>query len=175
MATKRKARRRKNRNFVAIPFQTQLSLGTLGDQTVVRFSLLNGNLLEDLYIMSIDATLILREHTAGEGPLYTGFAHSDYSVAEIDEAIDVDGFLGPQLKIEQERARRLVRRWGTFRGLETDEIIARSDGGHRRYKVRWVQEDGANVQGWIQNSSGGALTTGTVLEVDGYIYGRWLL
>ncbi len=159
---------------MAIPFQSQLSLGTLGDQTVLSVPLLSGSLTEDLLILSIDATMVIRGMTVTEGPLYMGFAHTDYTVAEIAEAIDTQGFLGPNLKIEEERARRLVRRWGTFRVQEVTEMIAASNGGHRRYKVRWIQQNGANPRCWLQNSSGAALTTGGVLEMDGVIYGRWL-
>ncbi len=175
MPMKKGGARRKDRNFVAIPFQSQLSLGTLADLTAVRISLTSGVLLEDLFIISIDATVVLREHTAGEGPIYVGFAHTDYTVAEIKEALDVDALLGPSKKIEGEQARRLVRRWGTFRGADTTEIIALANGGNKRYRVGWTQQDGALVQGYIFNTSGAALTTGSVIEMDGVIYGRWLV
>ncbi len=167
-------RRRRKGGIAVLPFQAQLSLGTLANGTVLSVPLLSGNLTEDLFIISIDSTMVIRDLTAGEGPLYMGFAHSDYSVAEIAEAIDTSGYLGPSAKIEQEQARRLVRRWGTFRGHEATSIIAESNGGHRRYKVRWVQQNGGNPRCWLQNTSGVTLTTGAVLETDGYIYGRWL-
>ena len=175
MAKKRGRRKRSRKGFVAIPFNVVLSLGTIGDLTVQKLALLGGNLLEDLFIYSVDAVMTLRGHTAGEGPISVGIAHTDYSVGEIAEALDVGALLGPQLKIERERAGRLVRKWGLFRGLQTNEIIAKSDGRYQRYKVRWTQQDGADVNCWVQNQSGSALTTGTVLEIEGVLYGRWLV
>ncbi len=169
---KRKRRRRRDRNFVAIPFTAAQSLGTLGDNTFLKVAVLNGNLTEDLQVISLDLTANLTGHTAGEGPINFGFAHSDYTVAELAEAVPTTSLLGPADKISQERSRRLVRQIGVFRGLNSDEGF--NDGRMKRVRAGWVQQDGVDLNLWVVNRSNAALTTGSVFEAQGLVYGRWL-
>ncbi len=168
----RKGRGRKRRPLVAIPFQMQFSLAALADNIVVSDFMLPSAFTEDFFCVSVYATYNIRGHTAGEGPITVGYAHGDYTVTEIAEANDVT-LTGPGLKIEQEHARRLVRKVGSFRGLETNEEL--NHGDQIRTGFKFTIEDGKKVEIWAQNRSGATLTTGTVVEVEGIAYGRWLL
>lgn len=172
--TMAKRRRKYDRNFVAIPINVAQSLGTLGDDVVIKIGMQGANLTEDLFIYSIEGTHTIRDATAGEGPLLVGFAHDDYSVSEIAEATDVGStMLGPSDKIESERARRLVRKIGTFRGREAEETL--NEGSPIKTRVKWTQQDGGDPSLFIQNRSNAALAGGTVYEFEGYIYGKWLV
>ncbi len=166
MATKR---RRKSRNFVAIPFDQQLALATLNDNIVLSASTI-GVLTEDLFVISVDATWSLRGHTATEGPIEVGFAHGDLTDTEIAEALDAS-VLDPSDIIAGERARRPVRRSGKFSGLSTEEVLA--NGEQIRTKCKFTIGSGKNFDLWASNRSGANLTTGTIVEVQGTIYGRW--
>ncbi len=171
MAKHRKRRGRGSKNFVAIPVTAAITLGTLANNTVVKGSLL-GTLLEDLYVISADLIWTIRSLTVGEGPIEVGVVHSDYTVTEILENLDVT-LLGPGTKIEQERSRRLVRRIGMFNGLGSEEVL--NDGQVIRTKMRFTCQDGKDLDAWVRNSSGATLITGAIVQVHGTVYGRWML
>ncbi len=168
------AKHKNNRNFVAIPITAAVPLSTLANDTVVKGSLI-GTLLEDLFIFMTDLSWTLRDITIGETPVEVGLSHSDYTVAEILETLNVN-FLGPGEKIEQERARRLVRSVGAFIGTQaSDGGISLNDGRKIRTKLRWVANSGKDLSVWARNVSGGTLTTGAILQCHGFIYGRWMI
>lgn len=168
MARKRKGTR--TRNFVAIPFNEEVALGALADDTVGSDAIL-ASLVEDLYVISIDAQCAWGGHSIGEGPLQVGYSHGDYTVAEIEECLDAN-VVDPDDKIANEHSRRLVRRLGTFSGVATDEVL--NDGKKIRTKLKFTIGDGKNLQFWYYNQSGAPLTTGSFLRLHGTIYGKWL-
>ncbi len=130
--------------------------------------------------MSVDMNAVITGLTAGELlPADIGLSHGDYSVTEVKEATEVV-FLGPGSKIEQEQARRLVRKTGVandFTDADNTELAMVGKDGSRyvRTKVRFVIEDGKALKIWIKNRSGAALNTGAILRFSGDIYGRWIL
>ncbi len=182
MPANRKYTRKQSRskNFVAIPVEGNLTLGTLNDQPVVKTGLTTSNLNEDMFVLSTDLSATLTGLTAGEGiPCTVGISHSDYSVTEIDEATDVE-LLGPGSKIEQERARRLVRKVGSVNEspLATQvqiPLIGRNGSRVIRTKCKFLVSSGKTLDIWLKNRTGSTITTGTILRFDGYIYGRWIV
>jgi len=168
----RKSKFNRRKNFVAIPFNTQLALATLGSGDVLSISLLGAALGEDLFIISMDSYVAIRSLTAGEVPLFVGMAHGDLSVTEIQEAIDAS-LTDPDDIIARERARRPVRRMGVFGdGVLTHQTLQYNT-DNRRTTVKFSVGDGHAINGWVGNESGGTLTTGAIVEWQGTIYGRW--
>lgn len=177
---KRTKRSRNSKNFAAIPLDFNLPLSTLASADLIAVDMLGGNLTEDFYAISVDILAQIRGLTAGEGdPIMAGIAHGDYSDAEIEENQEVV-FLGPGSKIEQERARRLVRKTGIF---TTDIVNAvtlklmgnRGGAGLIRTKLKFTVNSGKTLNMWVHNQSGATLTTGSVLVATGTLYGRWLI
>ncbi len=166
-------RGRNRRNFVAIPVERDLTLSTLADDAGIVLSLLGGNFTEDFYWISSDLSWSSKGATAGEGPIVVGLAHGDYTAAEIVENLDV-AFLGPGTKIEQERARRLVRRVGEIANANSIFHIA-PEGGLIRTKSKFMVQSGKAANMWVVNKSGAQLTTGQSIHVVGTIYGRWVV
>ncbi len=166
---KHKGRRKKDTRFAVLPFETELALGTLAENTVLSGSV-SGVLLEDFYATSVDITWVMKGATADEGPVTVGVSHSDYAVAEIKEYLDVN-YLGPGTKIEQEQARRLIRRIGTFHQVATQEVL--NHGSPIRTKLKFVLDDGKGLNFWAMNRGSGA-TTGRIIQISGNIYGRWM-
>ncbi len=169
MVRKRK-KKTNRRGFVAIPFTSTITLSTLAANTVIMASTV-GTLLEDLFIMSVDALWTLRDLTAGEGALEFGYAHDDLSVSEVAEALNAE-LVDPDDIITKERSRRPVRRVGVFPGLNTEETF--NDGRVHRQKVKFVVGDGHTLNTYVINRSGGTLTTGAIVTINGTIFGRWL-
>ncbi len=167
-----KKRRRNRKGFTAIPFNDTNALVTLADATILSGQLLNGVFAEDFFIISIDCTWSLRNVTGGEVPIEVGFAHDDYSIAEIDEYLIVN-LLDPDNMIAAEQSKRKVRRVGSFQdGDKTDQGI--NDGRPVRTPMKFVIGSGHGINHWAKNNSGAVLTTGAVVHMSGTIYGRWL-
>ncbi len=164
------AKKRSSSRFRAVPFSIQLALGTLADETVVAGNLFASNSTRDSYIVSIDWSASMRNHTAAEGPVEIGFAHDDYTVGEIAECLDAGASFDPGNKVAQEQARRLVRTAGIFSGLTTDETLHL--GTPKRTTMKFLVSQGFNVSFWARNRNGSALTTGSVIELSGKAYMR---
>lgn len=167
MARKRRGNRRRGRNFVAIPYSVDLPLLTLASGAVVTGA--GPTLGEDLFVISLEGTVSLRDAASGEGPLTFGYAHGDLSATEIAEAIN-SALTDPDDIIAKERSRRPVRRFGVLH--PTDEVL--DHGAAVRVPAKFSVGDGHFVAFWAQNRSGvNPLTTGAVLSFDGVIFGRW--
>ncbi len=167
---------RNNKGFVAIPISGGLSLTTLGNNTVIKSDVISGNFTEDFFAISVDLNVSVDDITAGELlPAEWGVCHGDYTVAQVNENLNV-ALLGPGNKIQQEQARRLVRRGGVFKSDPVLTTKLQTDfAGMKRIKLKFVVQDGKALQIWIKNRSGSPLTTGSQLVWSGTLYGRWLL
>lgn len=165
----RNRRRRRDKNFVAIPFDQTLTLSTLADSAALAptgFATLG----EDLYVVSADVEAAMSGHTAGEGPIRLVMCHGDLSAAEVVENLDAS-LSDPDDIIAREHARRPVRMAGTFHGLNTEEVL--NNGVKQRIKARFSVGDGHFLGFTAQNRSGAPLTTGTLIKIYGVVYGRW--
>ncbi len=179
MAVKRAKRSRNSKNFVALPISGTISLATLGNVTALLTDVFGNSLTEDLYAISGDISAQVIGLTAGEGdPLNFGFAHGDYSVTEVKEALEVK-LLGPGNKIEQERSRRLLRKIGSFMADTvshvTMKLYGRGGAGQTRTKIKFMIQSGKTLNLYVYNNSGAALTTGASIKFQGTIYGRWVI
>ncbi len=179
MANKTRKRSRNSKNFVALPFNVDLSLVTLGDQVVADLGITT-TLTEDLYVISVDLAASIDGLTAGQGvPSDIGNFHGDYNVTEVKEHLDV-ALAGPANKIEQERTRRLVRKAGVMNSFDTSDktettMLGRLGSRIIRVKTKFIIQNGKTLNVFIQNRSGAALTTGATLRTSGTIYGRWMI
>ena len=140
-------RRQTKKNFVAIPIESALSLGTLGDATIIKADIPTGVLTEDLFCISADVQISVNGVTAGELlPSTWRICHSDYDVTEVKKALEIV-LLGPGNKIEQERSRRLVRKGGQFKNDPLVPSVLQMDGpGTKRLKLRFVVQNGKSLQ-----------------------------
>ncbi len=160
--------KKQNSRFQALPVNAALSIGTLADQTATT-----GNLTaitDDFWCQSADLSWSMDDHTAGEGPLMIGVNNGDLTGAEITEALDAAPVSRSDI-INRERARRPVRRMGVFSGLSTNEALF--DGKLQRYPLKIYLAESIELEMFVFNNSGAALTTGTVINVYGTIYGEW--
>ncbi len=164
------AKHKSRGRFRAIPFSVTLPLLTLADEVVLAVNMFPNNSTVQTYCISADCLWAIRGVTAGEGPLQVGYAHGDYSVSEIKEALEAGASFDPGDKVEQEQARRLVRRAGQFDGQSATEVL--NDGRPKRTKLGITITQGFNLALWVKNKRGGAMTTGAVLELSGTLYVR---
>ncbi len=171
MAKRRRGKRR--RGIVAIPFSVQGALGTLADETIIAVQALGSDFGEDFYLVSLDASVMIRGLTAGEGePHQYGVAHNDLSVTEIGENLDAE-VSDPDDIIVKERARRPVRSGGYLKPVSTGGVELAQSTDKLRIPCRFSIGNGHNLSCWVKNKSGAALQTGAVQEWFGTMYGRW--
>jgi len=166
----RRKSKRRDRDFVAIPFDGQLALATLADNTVLAGGIFGNAFGEDIFIISLDVYFTIKSLTAGEGPIVFGVSHSDLSVGEVLEALQVE-LTDPDDIIQKERLNRPVRRVGVFDGLTSEQRF--NNGVMKRQVVKFSVGDTFTLNMWAQNRSGAALTTGAIVDIGGTLFGRW--
>lgn len=172
MAAKRGRRPRttRRRNFVAIPFEMELALGTLAKDTLLSGVVLTFG--EDLFCISIDCLWSIEDPTTSEGPVQVGVSHGDLTDSEVLEALDAS-LTDPDDIIAKERSRRPVRRVGAFPlAVATAEVL--NHGVQVRTPLRFSIGDGHSLDVWALNAGQNAnLTTGARVRAAGTLYGRW--
>ena len=86
----RQRTQKRSKNFVAIPFTTQITIGALADLGMVKTTATGSAFGEDIFVISVDVLATMTDHTAAEGPIAFGLAHDDLTTTEIGEALDAE-------------------------------------------------------------------------------------
>jgi len=155
------------KKYQRIQVSSAVPLGALASNTVVAGVMTADTAIDTGRVTSLDAAWDLEAHTAGEGPIAVGVAHSDYSAAEILEYLTLATGFDRGDKIAQERQGRRIRRVGVFGGGLAD--ISLNDGVPIKIKLNWVLTEGDTVQSWALNLDAATLTTGTFLNIQGHL------
>ncbi len=143
----------------------EIAIGALAADTLVSEG--GGTAVDSsVLVTSIDVMIGIHNHTAGEGPLVIGVAHSDYSDAEIEAWLENLSSWSSEDKIAEEQARRLCRSLGMIGGAQVSERLW--DGRQRKFKLNWRLGEGQALNFWCFNSDSNNLTTGTVVNIDGH-------
>jgi len=147
-----------------------ITLGALANQIVVTGAL-TGSADGAYRIISVSGVWSLKNAFAGEGPVTVGFAHSDYSVTEIKEALESGASISIGLKVEQERTRRLVRVVGQFAGPTIDaQDQTLNDGKPIKTRLNWFIPIGKAVNLFAYNDSGAVLQTNGIVDFTGPLW-----
>lgn len=173
MASDLMPKKRKGRKpLVAKRVDVALALSTLGGASLLGADLFP-SVDGDFYVVSVKGNWTIKDQTAGEGPIIVGFAHGDYTDAEIEEWYEVTGEFIRGDKIANERARRRCRESGAFQ-CKDQQPETLNDGNPQNTPMRFVIEDGQNIKFWAYNDSGATLTTGAIVEFRGKVFGRYI-
>ncbi len=143
-----------------------ITLSTLAANIVITSAVL-GAADGQYRIMSAKQTWAMKNLTAGEGPILVGYAHGDYSVTEIKEAIEAGASINRGNMVAREQSDRLVRIVGSFSGA-AEEVL--NDGRPIHTRLNWAIPIGKTVNIFAYNDSGATLTTGGVVEVTGPVW-----
>ncbi len=166
MAKKGRGRKRKF-NLRKVRITTEKVLGTLATDTALTQTL-TGVSANAYRCVTIECNWSIRELTEGEGPLTVGYAHSDYSVAEIKECLESQTAIDQGDKVAQERAARLIRTIGQL-GPEGNETL--NDGLPVKTRLNWLIGIGDSVNAFIFNEDDAAnLTTGANVNLSGQMW-----
>ncbi len=156
-------------NLRRVRVTASVALGALATLDVTSSAIVNA--AADTYrAMSLDASYVWSDKAQIDDACAFGVAHSDYTSAEIEEALEAVTSIDLGDKIAQERSNRLVRHIGTFSGGETPATTGGSsfnDGKPVKTKLNWLMSIGDQLQLWVRNGSGVVYTTGGTITVDG--------
>ncbi len=139
-------------------------LDTLGSLIVILQSVF-GNADGAWRAISLIGSWSIDGLTAGEGPIVCGFAHGDYTVTEVKEALESASSISIGNKVENERSRRWVRKVGVFSGQDTAQRLA--DGVPVKTRLNWTIPIGTNLNMFAYNDSATLLTTGARVKFNG--------
>ncbi len=165
---RKKGSGRRRMNLRPVRITTEKVLLTLASDTALAQTL-TGNSTNRYRAVSASTTWSLSDLTEGEGPIQVGYAHSDYTVAEIKECIESQGSVDQNDKVAQERADRLVRLVGTHNSEANDTL---NDGKPIKTRLNWLIGIGSSVNAFWFNEGTGALTTGAHGNLAGTLWVR---
>ncbi len=124
--------------------------------------------------MSVNASYAWSDLAGGADDACTfGFAHSDYSAAEVEECLEAGATMDLGNKVAQEQANRLVRQIGTISGPSAgvgSSGFSFNDGKPIKTRLNWLMAIGDRLNLWIRNSSGVIWTTGSSVTIVGDLW-----
>ncbi len=159
--TTRRRRRINPQTFRGVQISPSGGLGTLANKSVTTIALSNA-VNDTVLITSAKVSIVWDDATDADGPLMVGFAHSDYTDAEIEEFIESIGEVDFGDKISAERSRRLIRLVGTLHAPESVRLPM------KKTKLNWLLAEGDFIQLFVYNT-GAVLTTGSEMITMGQL------
>ncbi len=144
-----------------------LALSTLAAATLIS-SDLSDNVDEESFLLSTECVYAIRGATAGEGPIIIGWAHNDYTDAEIEAWVELSqGWTRGDL-VAMEIQKRKIRQVGIFANQGTDEIL--NDGKPLKTPMKFTLVSAKGLALWAYNASGAQLATGQVVTANGHAW-----
>ncbi len=162
----KKGRPRRRRGIMVANCDHELSLGTLALNTAVIDGI-QGNADRPIWFVSVDGIWSIKELTDLDGPIVVGYAHSDYTVTEIKEFLEINAGFNFSDMLTRERQARKIRVAAVLQpsgGAETDWVA--NDGRPIRTKLNWGCPSGSTLNMFAYNR-GAALTTGAEVQLSG--------
>ncbi len=126
-----------------------------------------------LRVISVDCSYAWSDKADIDDGAQFGWAHSDYSAAEIEECLEASSSIDIGDKVEQERANRLVREIGIIAGANTGGAgsgASFNQGMPVKTRLNWLLSIGDTLDLWVRNSSGVVYTTGSTLVASGNLW-----
>ncbi len=151
------------------------AIGALASEAAIILGT-NTAILERFRIIKLEVYAVINAMTTGEGTgLLFGIADGDFSISEIEAAIEVTGPLGPNDNVLEEVAERYVKILGAVdRETGTEAIFENEKGGHKMERnIRWTFARTKSWNFFIYNL-GAAFTTGATCNLRATSYGVWV-
>ncbi len=136
------------------------ALGTLAANTGILEA--SDTVGERTRITSVDVSYTLSGMTPidNSGPIEVGFAHSDYTLAEIEEFLELTTSWNEGDLLDKEVSSRLIRRIGVFdTPASAGESYTLNDGKAIKTRLNWILNAGQGLNWFAYNQGGVALAT----------------
>ncbi len=136
------------------------SLGTLAGSTGILSANVD-TVTEKAWCSSLKATWSLQGMTLGDniGPIEVGVMHSDYSLVELEEYLELTTGWDEGDLISREIQGRKIRRIGVFEMPADGADSSLNEGRPITTKCGWMLKTGATLTYWAYNAGTGALAT----------------
>ncbi len=134
-------------------------------------------ILERFRIIKSEAWSTINALTSGEGVgIILGLADGDFSISEIEQAIETNGPLGPNDLPNAAQAERFIMFVGMTDGeVGTTQVFENEKGGHSMENtVRWTFAR-TKSWNWFAYNLGDQLTTGSTLVLRAKSFGVWVI
>ncbi len=122
-------------------------------------------------VSSVKAMYSLEDFTdgAGIGPIILAVAHSDYSLAEVEEFLELTTGWSQANLVSREISARRIRKIGVFESAPSGTAVATlNDGKPIKTKLNWLLSEGQGLNFVGYNSGSNAVaTTVPRIHVDG--------
>lgn len=164
MAKHPKSRRRRRGKILKAQFVSGVALVTLANNTGILLA--SSTVNEKTFALSIESTHSLQGATVNEGPIDIYMAHSDYSLAEVEEYIESSGSWDEGNLQQQEVAKRKIRYVGTFENTEVED----QGFGPVKTPLKFMLLQGQGLNMVTYNRSGASLTTGSNSKITGHVW-----
>lgn len=120
------------------------------------------------FLLSVEGTYAIAEQTVDEGPIQLYWAHSDYSLVEIEQFIEQSAGWGRLDEIQMEISKRKIRQIGVFAGKAASEDL--NDGNPLKTSLKFSVGEGQGLNLVAYNNSGAALTGGATVTCQGHAW-----
>ncbi len=162
---------------VIIREDSSVALGTLNAKTGILIG--SPTITEDFRVLKSRIAVHIDGLTLGDGPNTLYMVNGELSLAECEEAIELNGPLDRNDRVAQEQAERFVQLVGWFAAGGVNNGVAQilmAAGGSPvvEHKPRWTF---SNPEGWdymIYNESAGNLVTGASAFLKAQHFGVWV-
>ncbi len=155
---------------VIIREDNAIALGNLAARSAILFPALA--LEEDFRMLKSEIWALWDDFTDGDGDkAILGLACAELSLAEIEEALELNGPINRNDRLQDERATRPV--W-LIEGFHEGGSNAALRMAKQEWKKRWTF---SNADGWnffVYNQSNSAMTTGSTVRLFATHYGVWV-
>ncbi len=170
LMAKKNPRRRAMGRYIRGNINEDVSLGTLAANTGVLES--TPAVSERTLVSSIVNRYTLSGMTAGDniGPIMVGVAHGDYTLAEVEEWIELGSSWAEANLITRETSDRKIRRIGVFDTPATaGQSYTLNDGKAIKTKLNWILNAGQGLNFFFYNLGSSPLaTTDPNVQVEGH-------
>ncbi len=149
----------------------EVVLTTLGAKSANKADM-GSSVNERTLVSSIVAMYTMSAFTksTGDGPIMVGIAHSDYTVAEIEQWIESTGSWNEGDQVSQEIGKRKIRQVGIFENPVDEAASVRlNDGKAVKTKLNWILLQGQTLAVWGYNLGSSPLaTTAPIVAIQGH-------
>ncbi len=144
------------------------TIGALATEAVVSNAVTDAG-TDPYRITSVKAAFSWNDKALIDDGCEFGYAHSDYTAAEVEECLEASASIDRGNLIAREQANRLVRQVGTIGGASVTAAggVGFNDGRPVKTKLNWKMSTGDTLNLWIRNASGNVWTTGSELSILG--------
>ncbi len=160
MIARKSPRKRAMGRYVQGNLDIDINLGTLTAKTAILGT--TDTVIDKTLVSSVVATYSLSGVTSAQsdGPVEVEVAHSDYTLAQIEEYLELATSWNETNLIDKEVQSRKIRR---IRMFDTPDLVGRAytlnDGKAIKTKLNWIMTNGQGLNYWCYNLGTNAFAT----------------